>query len=249
MKGLWKKHPFKLLGLLFLLLCFCPLYMYFSHDVSELKALTPHFSLNNQGISYQFKPTKPSHWVPLNSVSNHARWAIILSEDWAFYQHSGVDLEQMQVALNEMLEGERFRGASTITQQMVKNIYLTEARTPWRKLHEIILARKVEKVLKKNRILEIYLNSIEFGPGIYGIKNASRHYFKKHPSELTAREGAFLALLLPSPKRYYESFKKRQLTRFAADRMKAILHKMRMGKKLTAEQYEAAMNSKMSWEK
>jgi monofunctional glycosyltransferase len=131
---------------------------------------------------------------------------------------------------------------------MVKNVYLSDSRTLWRKLHEIILAFKVEEVLSKERILEIYFNCIEYGPGIYGIKNASHHYFRKHPSALTPREAAFLAMLLPSPKRYYISFKKKQLTKFAQIRIKAILTKMRMGKIITPEQYQSELDKKFSWE-
>jgi monofunctional biosynthetic peptidoglycan transglycosylase len=182
-------------------------------------------------------------------MSKFARWSIILSEDWSFYDHQGVDVEQIKVALNEMVEDKKFRGASTITQQMVKNVFLSDERTLWRKIHEVILAYKVEKNLSKNKILEIYLNVIEFGPGIYGIKEAARHYFKKHPSEITPREGAFLAMLLPSPKRYYVSFRKKELTRFAKARVRAILEKMRMGKIITQDEYLAQSVSKLSWEK
>ena len=198
--------------------------MYFSHDVLKLKTEYPHIQIKDKDerdVSISAK--KPKNWVALNQISSYGRWAIVLSEDWAFYQHDGVDVEQMKVAFSEMLDGSRFRGASTITQQMVKNVYLTESRTVWRKLHEIILAFKVEKVLSKARILEIYFNCIEYGPGIYGIKNASYHYFKKHPSGLSPREAAFLAMLLPSPKRYYVSFKKKRLTKFAKIRIKAVL--------------------------
>ena len=148
-----------------------------------------------------------------------------------------------------MVEVKRFRGASTITQQMVKNVFLSEDRTIWRKVHEIILAQKVERVLSKRKILETYLNVIEFGPGIFGIRNASYHYFKKHPSSLIPKEAAFLAMLLPSPRRYYISFKNRKLTKFASARIDAILIKMRMGKILTPEQYQVQKISRFSWEK
>ncbi len=182
-------------------------------------------------------------------MSQPVKWAIILSEDWSFYQHEGLDFEQMKIALSDMVEEQKFRGASTITQQMVKNVYLNGRRTLWRKLHEIILAQKVERALEKNRILEIYLNVIEFGPGIYGIKNASDHYFQKSPKKLTPREGAFLAMLLPGPKRYYSSFQKKKLTPFARDRIQAILVKMRMGKIISPLQYEQERLARMSWEK
>lgn len=251
MKGLWKKPLFKYLVIacLFLML-FSPLYMYFSDDVSELKQKYPHLKIDSShDVQVEIKPGKPAHWVNLKDISRYGKWAIVLSEDWAFYQHGGVDVEQIKVALHEMAAAERFRGASTITQQMVKNVLLSDSRTLWRKLHEIILAYKVEQVLSKDRILELYLNSIEFGPGIYGIRPAARHYFKKHPSALNPRESAFLAMLLPSPKRYYVSFKKKTLTRFARIRIKAILIKLRMGKIISPEQYESELNSKLSWEK
>jgi monofunctional biosynthetic peptidoglycan transglycosylase len=250
MKGLWKNPLFKYMFMaIVVLMLFSPLYMYFSHDVSNLNQKFPHLKIDSsREVEVEIKAGKPSHWVNLKDISQFGKWAIVLSEDWAFYQHQGVYLEQMKVALSEMVTTERFRGASTITQQMVKNVLLSDSRTLWRKLHEIVLAQKVEKVLSKHRILELYLNSIEFGPGIYGIKNASYHYFKKHPSQLYPREGAFLAMLLPSPKRYYVSFKKRKLTKFAKIRIKAILVKMRMAKIISLERYESELNSKFSWD-
>lgn len=251
MKGLGKRRTLKyILILSVLLMLFSPLYMYFSHNVAALIEQYPHLKiLENKDVKVEIRPGKPSHWVPLKSISRYGKWAIVVSEDWAFYQHQGVDLEQMKVALEEMMEESRFRGASTITQQMVKNVFLSDSRTVWRKLHEIILAQKVERVLTKDRILEVYLNSIEYGPGIYGIKSAASYYFKKSSAGLTARESAFLAMLLPSPKRYHISFKKKHLTRFAQMRIKAILKKMRMAKIITPEQYEAEVNSRLSWER
>lgn len=233
-------------GLLSLLLI--PLYMYFSHDVQELIKEYPHLNKIGDSVTIEIKPEKPKKWTELGKISNYAKWAIILSEDWAFYQHEGIDVEQIKVALNEMLEEKRFRGASTITQQMVKNVYLSEERTLWRKLHEFILAQKVERVLTKNRILEIYLNVIEYGPGIYGIHEASYHYFRKHPSQLNPKESAFLAMLLPSPKRYYISYKQKQLTPFARQRINAILSKMKTGKVISPEVYEEQKLTQLSWE-
>ncbi len=251
MKGPRIKPLFKYLIIISLaLMLFSPLYMYFSHDVEILKTQYPHLKIaQDKSVEVEIKKGKPSHWVNLKDISVYGKGAIVLSEDWAFYEHSGVDLEQMKVALSEMVTADRFRGASTITQQMVKNVLLSDSRTLWRKLHEIVLAQKVEKVLSKARILELYLNSIEFGPGIYGIKAAARHYFNEQPSQLNPRESAFLALLLPSPKRYYVSFKKKTLTKFARIRIKAILVKMRMGKIISPEQYESEVKSKLSWEK
>jgi monofunctional biosynthetic peptidoglycan transglycosylase len=224
--------------------------MYFSKDVSVLQIEYPHVTFKKPDqVVVEIKKNKPKYWVELRSISPYARGAIVLSEDWAFFDHEGVDVEQMKVALSEMVDEGKFRGASTITQQMVKNVFLSSSRTIWRKIHEIILAHKVDRLLSKNKILEIYLNSIEYGPGLYGIKAASQHYFKKLPSEIGPKESAFLAMLLPSPKRYYVSFSKKRLTKFANSRIKAILKKMRMGKVITAEQYDYELANPLSWEK
>lgn len=232
-----------------MLLLLSPLYMYFSYDAESLIKKYPHIQESKNSVSFKILPERPKEWVRLKEISKYARWAIVLSEDWGFYQHQGIDVEQIRAALNEMVDGSRFRGASTITQQMVKNVYLSEDRTLWRKVHEIILAQKVEMVLSKERILEIYLNCIEYGPGIYGISEAARHYFKKRASELTPVEGAYLAMLLPSPKRYYVSFKNRRLTKFARSRINAILAKMRMAKVISRPQYEILRIKKLSFER
>ncbi len=222
--------------------------MFFSHQGEELLKGYPHRSANTDDAVITIESKRPKTWTDLKNISRYAQAAIVLSEDWSFYQHDGFDSEQMKVAFEEAASGGRVRGASTITQQMVKNVWLSDARTLWRKLHELILAYKADKVLPKTRILEIYLNVIEYGPGIYGITKASSHYFQKTPSALSPREAAFLAMLLPSPKRYDISFKKKKLTLFARKRVKEILVKMRMGKAITPEQYEEEVNSHYSWE-
>jgi monofunctional glycosyltransferase len=243
--------PIKLLVIflgVLLLLTAVPVYMYLSHDVSQLQDHYPHLILKGEEADYAIQKSRPAYWVSLSDISPAARWAIVLSEDWAFYQHGGVDLEQMKVALNEMLEGERFRGASTITQQTVKNIFLSNERSLWRKVHEIVLAYKLERSVGKARILEIYLNSIEYGPGLYGIRQASKHYFQKDPRDLTPREGAFLALMLPSPVKYYTSFRKKVLSPFVRERLTAILQKMRLAKIISPEELESQMQASFHWE-
>lgn len=232
-----------------LLVLFSPLYMYFSHDVEALNRLYPHNIASAEDPVYKLKQGRPKGWVRINEISKSAKGAIVISEDWAFYQHQGIDVNQLKTALQEILTFERFRGASTITQQMVKNVFLSSDRTISRKIHELILTHKVEQVLTKDKILEVYLNCIEFGPGIYGIREASYHYFKKHPSALTPRESAFLAMLLPSPKGYYVSFKNKKLTPFATKRIRVILSKMRMGKIIGPERFNTEVTRKFSWEK
>ena len=232
-----------------LLVLFSPLYMYFSHDVEDLNHLYPHNITSSGEPVYKLKQGRPKGWVKINEISKSAKGAIVISEDWAFYQHQGIDVNQLKNAVQEILTFERFRGASTITQQMVKNVFLSSDRTLTRKIHELILTHKVEQVLTKDKILEVYLNCIEFGPDIYGIREASYHYFKKHPSALTPRESAFLAMLLPSPKGYYISFKKKKLTPFATKRIRVILSKMRMGKIIGPERFNAEVSRKFFWEK
>ncbi len=247
-QSIFKSHMLKIIYLVIVMIFLIPLYMYFSQDVQKLKSHFPHRSMRPDTHRFAIMPGRPKGWVSFNQISPFARWAIILSEDWSFYQHDGVDVKQIKIALNDMIEEKKFRGASTITQQMVKNVYLSSDRTIWRKIHEMILSKKVENVLSKERILEIYLNVIEFGPGIYGIKKASNHYFQKSPNALNAREGAFLAMLLPGPKRFYISFRNKRLTSAARKRVQAILVKMRMGKVISPEQFEIQSVSKMNWE-
>jgi monofunctional biosynthetic peptidoglycan transglycosylase len=244
-----KKYVLYLLYIVSVTVLLIPLYMYFSHDVSDLREDYPHGIFLDGEMSFEIKKGVPKNWVKLQDISKYTRGAIVISEDWAFFQHEGIDINQIKIALSEVFSERKFRGASTITQQMVKNVFLSDERSLWRKIHEIILSQKVEKVLSKNRILEVYLNCIEFGPGVYGIRNASYHYFKKHPSALNPRESAFLAMLLPSPKRYYVSFKNKELTPFAKERVETTLKKMRMGRIITPEDYERYKFSKMSWEK
>ena len=247
-----KRKLIKLVLILFgLIIVFSPLYMYFSADVSRLNEEFPQITLSEDKLkaSYEIQEKRPANWVRLDQISRYTKWAIIFSEDWSFYDHDGIDIEQIKTALNQMVEKKKFRGASTITQQMVKNVYLSNSRTIGRKIHEIILAQKVEKIVSKNKILEVYLNVIEYGPGIFGIKAAANHYFKKHPSALTPRESAFLAMMLPSPKRYYMSYKKRCLTKFAGARIRNILRKLRMGRVINSDQYVQELYNRFPWER
>jgi len=180
---------------------------------------------------------RPSGWVPLGGISRAALGAVIVSEDWAFYQHKGYDPNQMREALREdWEEGAFVRGASTITQQVARNVFLSKDKNLWRKFKELFLAVEMERKLNKRRILEVYFNIAEWGPGIYGIGRASRYYFQKSPSELTAKEGAFLAMLLPSPIRYGQSFRSKRLTAYARRTVRSILNKMMQAHFISAEE-------------
>lgn len=202
----------------------------------------------NQKASYKFSKKKPKNWVSLKEIDYTAAHAVVVSEDWSFYGHSGYDLGQIKEAAVEAIEGERTRGASTISQQVVKNLYLSPEKTLRRKFKELMYSTYMERNVSKEKILETYLNIAEFGPGIYGIKAAARYYFKKSPKELTAKEGAFLAMLLPSPKRYGESFRKGKMTEFAQKTVSNILDKMVVAKYIKEDQLERLKGQRFSWE-
>jgi monofunctional biosynthetic peptidoglycan transglycosylase len=141
------------------------------------------------------------HWVPLSRISPWLQRAVVNSEDARFFEHDGIDMEQTKIALTTAVEeGHLQRGASTITQQLAKNLWLGEQRTLWRKLREAILARRLEK-LGKQRVLELYLNVVEWGDGIYGADAAARVWFGKPASDLGPEESAVLAAMLPNPRK------------------------------------------------
>ncbi len=149
------------------------------------------------------KPRRIYTWTPFARISPNLRRAVLVAEDSAFWEHDGLDLVQVRASLEQNFEQGRFvRGASTITQQLAKNLYLSPSRNPLRKVREILLARRLERELGKRRILELYLNVVEWGDGLYGAEAAARAYFGKSASALTDEEAALLAGSLINPKRY-----------------------------------------------
>lgn len=219
--------------------------------LKDLKTQYPHVIYHGpkEPFEVEIKKTPPANWVSLGQISRSAQWAILISEDAAFYSHPGYDEKQIKEAIEESIEsGKLKRGASTITQQVVKNVYLTQSKSLVRKVRELWLSTKVEKVLGKKRILEIYLNIAEWGEGIFGIARASEYYFHKHPSALTAKEGAFLAMLLPSPKKYSVSFRKKELTPYSRKIIHSILNKLVGANVLTPEQRTEEWKTPLSFE-
>jgi monofunctional biosynthetic peptidoglycan transglycosylase len=141
--------------------------------------------------------------VPLSRIAPEMQRAAIVAEDSRFFEHRGVDWGATRDALEANLEKGRIKvGGSTITQQLAKNLYLTPARTPWRKLREYAIARRLERTLSKKRILELYLNVIEFGTRTFGVEAAARRYFGKPAGDLSREEAATLAAVIPSPRLY-----------------------------------------------
>lgn len=182
-------------------------------------------------------------YVPLNKISPYVVHAVIVSEDGSFYSHEGFDWHEMQASFEQNLKsGHLRRGGSTLTQQLAKNLFLSKEKSFWRKLKEAYLAHGIEKHYSKNVILEKYLNVVEFGDGIYGVKAAANHYFQKSPSELNPLEAAYLAFLLPNPKGYSKNFRSGKLSPFASKVVSQILKRMQSYGKLSPEGYQTAMN-------
>lgn len=187
---------------------------------------------------------KSPDYARLNEISPNLINAVIISEDASFRNHEGVDIEELKESFRRNLEeGKIKRGGSTITQQLVKNLFLTGEKSMFRKVKEIILATQMEREFSKNEILEKYLNVVEFGDGLFGVKKASQYYFKKSPSQLTPNEAAFLAFLLPNPHKYSQSFKKGQLTDFAKGMIKRILGRLYSVGRLDEAAYNQAIQS------
>ncbi len=141
-------------------------------------------------------------WVPLSRISPYLVKAVLIAEDDKFWSHEGFDYQGIKQAVEKDLQSGRLKfGGSTISQQLAKNLYLSPAKSFWRKIREALITWRMEQVLSKKRILELYLNVVEWGEGIFGAEAASRHYFEKPASELSPREAARLAVVLPSPRK------------------------------------------------
>jgi monofunctional glycosyltransferase len=142
-------------------------------------------------------------WVPYARISQNLKRAVLVTEDSAFWTHDGVDLEQLRESMEVNWErGEFARGASTITQQLARNLYLSPSKNLLRKLRELLIARRLEASLTKQRIFELYLNVVEWGDHVWGAEAASRHYFHKAAAELSPSESALLAGAISNPRAF-----------------------------------------------
>jgi len=162
-------------------------------------------------------PRVAIRWTPYAAIAPDVKRAVLVAEDINFFSHHGFDWGQIRIAVEEALhDSEAPRGASTITQQLVKNLWLSGSRNPLRKVKETALTWQVERTLSKRRILELYLNVVEFGPGIYGVSPAVQAYFGKAPADLSEEESAMLAASLPRPSSWHPGSKSRAYQRYAA---------------------------------
>ncbi len=180
-------------------------------------------------------PSAPVFWIgpqnpdylPLSQIPDRVTRAVLLAEDASFWSHAGFDAEGLVHAARTNLQAKAWkRGGSTVTQQLAKNLWLSREKTLRRKLEEAFLTVALEAALPKGRILEIYLNGIEWGPGVYGVRAASKHYFAKEPRELTAKEAAYLASVIPNPRRYYVYFQQGAIGEEWDERVMTLVEKL-----------------------
>ncbi len=215
-------------------------------DVSTLKHYRPAAAaevLDKDGsLLAIYYDRKFRIWVPISGLPDIVINAVVIAEDDTFFEHHGVNFKATRDAMMHDVQKRRFsRGGSTITQQMIKNVLLSKEKTLTRKLREYVLAVKAEEILTKHRILEIYLNEVEWGENIYGIEAASRFYFDKHASELTTAEAALLAGMLPNP-RYYNPYKRPEKARVRQER---VLFNMQQAKVIPQDEYAAALQESL----
>jgi monofunctional biosynthetic peptidoglycan transglycosylase len=182
-------------------------YLVLMPDISQLKNENPP---KTALMEYREKEWKEKGrkvqirqvWVPLSRISPFLVKAVMIAEDDRFWTHEGFDYEGIMKAVEKDVQAGRLKfGGSTISQQLARNLYLSPAKSFWRKIREALITWRMEKVLSKKRILELYLNVVEWGDGIFGAEAASRHYFGKPASQLSPREAARLAVVLPSPRK------------------------------------------------
>jgi monofunctional biosynthetic peptidoglycan transglycosylase len=209
-------------------------------NVETLKTTNPSMTaiMEQRAEENHIEPRPIQAWVPYNRISPHLRNAVLIAEDSAFFQHPGYDIEEIKESVKRNWREKRLvRGASTITQQLAKNLYLSTSRDPIRKFRELLIAQELERNLTKQRIFEIYLNVIEWGDGIYGIEPASRRYFGKSASALRPEEAAILAAMIPNPRRYTPSTNRKYLEK----RKGEILDRLARWKYLAPDEYAAAV--------
>ena len=211
--------------------------------IERLKGPFVHTAWSRDGLAHQIhvSPESPE-FVRLDEVPPLFVRALLIAEDAGFYGHPGIDLSELPVAVATNLRlGTSARGASTIPQQLAKNLLLSRRKTLSRKVEEVSLALLLDASLGKSRELEIYLNVIEWGPSVYGLRRASRYYFAREPMQLTPKQMAFLVSLVPGPIKYQRSFEGGVLTPFFEGLVATLLAKLRSVDALTEEEYAAAL--------
>ncbi len=237
-----KGRSFKI-WVLFLLLpaIFTLAYLSLMPDISQLKKKNPS---KTAFMEYREKEWKEKSrkvkirqvWVPLSRISPFLVKAVLIAEDDKFWSHEGFDYEGIMQAVERDLQAGRLKfGGSTISQQLARNLYLSPAKSFWRKIREAVITWRMEQVLSKKRILELYLNVVEWGDGVFGAEAASRHYFEKPSSDLSPREAARLAVVLPSPRKLNPTGRQRYVETRAA-----VIYNIMLKRGILAPEFETA---------
>jgi monofunctional biosynthetic peptidoglycan transglycosylase len=231
------------IGIVVLYAAYIGVSLLFLPSVDSLKDRKMNMTIRVRDWKGNFHPftvgPKNRYWTPSASIPPEMKWAVILAEDDTFYRHEGVDIKAIKDAIKYDLEKKKLaRGASTITQQTAKNLFLSREKSINRKIKEIILAYRMEDALTKGRILELYLNVVELGPMVYGIGHGARYYFGKPASALTPRECAFLAAMLPGPRIAYNPYLNMGKV---VRRSEMILKLLRRKGVLSAGEYQVAL--------
>jgi len=209
-------------------------------DVSDLKTHNPGSSALMEARVRESaragrRLTIRQEWVAFDRIPRLLKEAVRVSEDAAFYTHNGVDFVELREAIKRDLNEGRFaRGGSTITQQLAKNLYLSTAKSPLRKLKEFFIARRLERALTKERIFHLYLNLIEFGPGVFGVQAAARNYFERDVADLDLEQAVRLTAIIPRPLRTDP----RGASTWLRWRAEWILKTLRAAKVIEDEEYE-----------
>ena len=212
-------------------------------SLSRVRGPFHHTVLEPDGKLWEFDSGPGSaNWAPLASLSPFFVHAVLAHEDAAFYRHRGFAVWAVRDALVENLQSGRYvRGASTISMQLAKNLFLSREKTVARKAREVVLTWWLERNMSKSNLLELYLNIIEYGPGVFGIKEAARHYFQTTPQGLGPAQAAFLAVLLPAPKSYHRQLERGVLRKSTKGRMQSLLRHMHARGRIGDAALEAAL--------
>jgi hypothetical protein len=218
------------------------------------KNLRSHFmhtpSIGNTSGKSLDVSAQNTHFTPLSQLPSYLTRAILLSEDAGFYGHQGFDFEGLQNGLIvSFLHKKWVRGGSTITQQLAKNLFFSKEKSLSRKIQESLTTLALETGLSKSRILEIYMNIIEWGPNTFGITDASYLYFGKHPSSLQVKEAAFLASIIPNPRRFFMYYQRGALTPAWEERLAVVLTKLHAVGEIDEATYDEALHTPLYFNK
>lgn len=211
-------------------------------NISDLKEIQPiptaFMEYRQEEWAQQNREMVITHkWVPMSKISPNVIKAVLIAEDDGFWNHDGFDVKGMENAIERSLKKGVVAGGSTISQQLSKNLYLSPSKNPVRKVKEAIITWRIENTLSKRRILEIYLNVAEWGDGIFGIEAAARHYYHKSAKNLTGREAARLAAVLPNPIKYNPTGSQKYVKNRAR-----IIYKIMKRRGVVIPQYQEVMS-------